>query len=116
MSGQGINYYYLGYVLVAALAKLTAISSSIAFNLGLATIFAMALRGGAGVTANLLAAARDGARRLPRARTLAMGLLGGYLLVFAGNMYAARDLLARGQRGDRRPGGGVGSAGSRRAW
>lgn len=98
MSGQGINYYYLGYVLVAALAKLTAISSSVAFNLGLATIFAMALAGGAGVTANLLAAARERDEVVPRARTLAMGLLGGYLLVFAGNMYAARDVLSKGQK------------------
>jgi YYY domain-containing protein len=97
MSGHGINYYYVGYVLVAALAKLTAISSSVAFNLGLATIFAMALTGGAGVTANLLAAARERDEELPRARTLGMGLLGGYLLVFAGNMYAARDVLSKGQ-------------------
>ena len=97
LSGYGINYYYLGYVLIAALAKLTAISSSLAFNLGLATIFAMALCGGAGVTTNLLAAARDKGLVVPQARTLGLGLLGGYLLVFAGNMYAARDLLARGQ-------------------
>jgi YYY domain-containing protein len=97
LSGHGINYYYFGYVLVAALAKLTAISSSVAFNLGLATIFAMALTGGAGVTANLLAAARERDEALPRARMLALGLLGGYLLVFAGNMYAARDVLSKGQ-------------------
>lgn len=98
LSGHGINYYYLGYVLVAALAKLTATSSSFAFNLGLAAIFAMALTGGAGVTANLLAAARDRGEVAPRARTLGLGLLGGYLLGFAGNMYAARDLLSKGQR------------------
>ena len=98
LSGHGINYYYFGYVLIAALAKLTAISSSLAFNLGLATVFAMALAGGAGITTNLLAAARDRGERVPRARTLALGLLGGYLLVFAGNMYAARDILSKGQR------------------
>ena len=115
LSGYGINYYYLGFVLVAALAKVTAISSSIAFNLGLATVFAMALSGGSGVMANLIAVARDGARRLPRASTLAIGLLGGYLLVFAGNMYAARDVLKRGARRSM-SGGGVASAGKRRAW
>lgn len=97
LSGYGINYYYLGFVLIAALAKMTAISSSVAFNLGLATVFAMALTGGAGVLANLVAVARDGDRTMPRASTLAIGLLGGYLLVFAGNMHAARDILARGQ-------------------
>lgn len=97
LSGYGINYYYFGYVLVAALAKLTAISSSIAFNLGLATIFATALCGAAGVTTNLLAAARDQGETVPRARTLGMGLLGGYLLVLAGNMYAPADVLSRGR-------------------
>ncbi|HEY8597638.1 MAG TPA: DUF2298 domain-containing protein [Thermomicrobiales bacterium] len=97
LSGYGINYYYLGFVLIAALAKVTAISSSIAFNLGLATVFAMALSGGSGVLANLVAVARDGERRIPRASTLAIGLLGGYLLVFAGNMYAARDVLTKGR-------------------
>jgi YYY domain-containing protein len=96
LSGYGINYYYLGFVLVAALAKLTGISATIAFNLGLATVFAMAFSGGAGLVANLVAVARDGERRLPRASTLAIGTIGGYLLVFAGNMYAARDILANG--------------------
>ncbi len=96
LSGYGINYYYLGYILIAALAKLTASPSSLAFNLGLATVFAMTLSGGAGVTANLVAATRDRALRVPRASTLARGLLGGYLLTFAGNMYAARDIVARG--------------------
>ena len=96
LSGYGINYYYLGFVLVAALAKLTGISATIAFNLGLATVFAMAFSGGAGLVANLVAVARDRERRLPHEGDLAIGLIGGYLLVFAGNMYAARDILANG--------------------
>jgi YYY domain-containing protein len=96
LSGYGINYYYLGFVLVAALAKLTGITATIAFNLGLATVFALAFSGGAGLVANLVAVARDGERRPPRAGTLAIGTIGGYLLVFAGNMYAARDILANG--------------------
>lgn len=97
LSGYGINYYYLGFVLVAALAKLTGIAATIAFNLGLGTVFAMAFSGGAGITANLVAVARDGERRWPRASTLAIGTIGGYLLVFAGNMYAARDILEHGR-------------------
>jgi len=96
LSGYGINYYYLGFVLIAALAKLTGITATIAFNLGLATVFALAFSGGAGLVANLVAVARDGERRVPRASTLAIGTIGGYLLVFAGNMYAARDILANG--------------------
>ena len=97
LSGYGINYYYLGFVLVAALAKLTGIAATLAFNLGLATVFAMAFSGGAGLVANLVAVARDGGRRPPREGALAIGTIGGYLLVFAGNMYAARDILTNGR-------------------
>ncbi|MDP9375354.1 MAG: DUF2298 domain-containing protein, partial [Chloroflexota bacterium] len=122
LSGHGINYYYLGYAILAALAKLTGVSSSVAFNLGLATLFAATLTGGAGVTANLVAWGGEGRGAkgegptgsgqaldaapgrwgkaqgvAPRARTLAAGLLGGYLLAIAGNMYAARDILDRGR-------------------
>lgn len=100
LSGHGINYYYLGYTLVAAVAKLTGVSSSLAFNLGLATVFAATLTAGTGLTANLLASvpgsslARVGR---PRLRALGAGLPGGYLLALAGNMYAARDILERGR-------------------
>ncbi|MDP9374636.1 MAG: DUF2298 domain-containing protein [Chloroflexota bacterium] len=95
LSGHRINYYYLGYAIVAAVAKLTAIPASIAFNLGLATLFAATLTGGVGLVANLLA--RRGPCVAPRARALALGLPGGYLLALAGNMYAARDILERGR-------------------
>ncbi len=115
LSGYGINYYYLGYAIVAAVAKITGVSSSLAFNLGLATVFAATLTGGVGVTANLLARAEGGGPRAegrgpkgdidsdgrprhgPRLRTLGAGLIGGYLLALAGNMYAARDILDRGR-------------------
>lgn len=114
LSGHGINYYYLGYAIVAGLAKVTVTPAATAFNLGLATLFAATLTGGTGLTANLLAkgtgCARqgdDGARgsethprpalHAPHPRTLGTGLLGGYLLALAGNMYAARDILTRGR-------------------
>ena len=35
LSGYAISYYYFGYVLVALLAKLTALPGAVAFNLGL---------------------------------------------------------------------------------
>ena len=96
LSGYGINYYYFGYAILAAVAKLTAISSSIAFNLGLATVFAATVSGGAGLVANLVAG-RDTKGGALSARALGPGLLGGYLLALAGNMYAARDILERGR-------------------
>jgi len=54
LSGYAISYYYFGYVLVAMLAKITAIPAGIAFNLGIALIFALSAIGLYGLVYNLL--------------------------------------------------------------
>lgn len=41
LSGENINYYYLGHFLQAFLAKLSGIPSFISYNLGIGTIFAL---------------------------------------------------------------------------
>jgi uncharacterized membrane protein len=54
LSGYAISYYYFGYVLVAMLAKITATSGAIAFNLGISLIFALSAIGAYGLVYNLL--------------------------------------------------------------
>src|SRR5258708_35857530 len=44
-SGGTINYYYYGYVVIAALIKLTGIQPTTAFNLTIPTLFALTLGG-----------------------------------------------------------------------
>jgi YYY domain-containing protein len=56
LSGYGISYYYFGYVLVAMLARLTAVPGSVAFNLGISLIFALTAIGAYGLVYNLLSA------------------------------------------------------------
>ncbi len=58
LSGYAISYYYFGYVLVAMLAKITAVAGSVAFNLGLALVFALTAIGAFGLVYNLLNAYR----------------------------------------------------------
>lgn len=59
LSGYSISYYHYGYLMVAMLARLTATSGGVAFNLGLSLIFALSAIGSYGLLYNLLAAWRE---------------------------------------------------------
>jgi YYY domain-containing protein len=45
LSGNSISYYYLGYVLVAAVTEVSAVTPAVAFNLAIATLFALTVTG-----------------------------------------------------------------------
>jgi uncharacterized membrane protein len=103
LSGHAISYYYFGYVLVAALARATATDSAVAFNLGLALLFALTAVAAQGVTLNLIAlaqprltAAANGLERTPAAaglqRAFWPALLGPALVLVAGNFYGLVQL------------------------
>jgi YYY domain-containing protein len=57
LAGFSVNYYYFGYLLMAAMALLTGIEPAVAFNLSLALIFALTAQGVAGMIWNLMALA-----------------------------------------------------------
>jgi len=66
LSGEPINYYYFGHYLLATLAKLLGTVPAIAFNIGIALIFALTAVAVFGVATNLLAAiGRPASGRLP---------------------------------------------------
>lgn len=54
LAGYSINYYYLGYVLVAVLKLLSGVGLGVAFNLAVATIYALTALGIAGIIATLI--------------------------------------------------------------
>ncbi|GAB4500971.1 MAG: DUF2298 domain-containing protein [Anaerolineales bacterium] len=56
LAGYGISYYYFGYVLTGMLAKLTATSGGVAFNLMISLVFALSAIGAFGLLRSLLAA------------------------------------------------------------
>ncbi len=96
MSGYAISYYYLGYVMSAALSMLSGISSTIGFNLTIASQFALTGLAAFGVVYNLvrsrtferlrgLAAQRRRNPVSPRASAIATGLLATLLMVLVGN-------------------------------
>lgn len=87
LSGETVNYYYLGYTLHAAVARMSGVSTWVGFNLALATTFSMGVCAAAGLAFNAVRAWFGS-----RLAVLA-GALGGFFVMFAGNMYTPVKLL-----------------------
>lgn len=86
LSGYAISYYYLGYVLLGLLTRLSGVAATVAFNLGNATWFAMS----AVVAYTLLYDLLEGQR-------IAAPLLAPLLLLLTGNAEGFLEVLhARG--------------------
>ncbi|MEN9934045.1 MAG: hypothetical protein RLZZ387_624, partial [Chloroflexota bacterium] len=113
LAGYDVNYYYLGYVKVAAVAHLAGVTPGEAFNLGVATLFALTAAMVAGLVATLVrlelgpeppaAAGRSSdARRswfAARPRSyVAAALLGAALVLLAGNQMGALQLILGGSQ------------------
>ena len=103
LSGYAISYYYFGYVLVALLAQLTATSGSVAFNLGLSSVFALSAVGAYGLVYNLLAVWDWGNKSMParpvhtKPANLIYPLLGVLFVLLIGNLEGVLEVLhARG--------------------
>ena len=79
MAGKTINYYYWGYLLAAAQAKLSGVAPMTAYNLSVATFAGFSF-----------AAAASLGLRLSKGR-LGVGLAAGAGAVFAGNLAGALD-------------------------
>ena len=82
LSGSPISYYYFGYIMFAQLIRLSGVAASIGFNLGGATIPALAGAGAASLGYNLWRTWR------PSQRTTALitGVLAALMLTTAGNL------------------------------
>jgi YYY domain-containing protein len=83
LSGYAISYYHFGYILIGTLGNLSGVSNGLAFNLGVALLFALTGVGAFGVAYELVAA--RGARRA----ALYVGLLACTFAVIMGNLGTA---------------------------
>jgi YYY domain-containing protein len=81
--GHSINYYYLGYLLMALPARISRIAPSHAFNLALATLFATATVAAVGTAINFVRSWSDSST----GREALTGFLAGLFLVGIGNLY-----------------------------
>lgn len=100
LSGYSISYYYFGYMIVASLARLTGTTSSVAFNLGLAVIFALSSVGALGVSVNLIALVKNKGQQTYNGKKLSSpllssfgpGLLGPLFVLIVGNFYGVLEV------------------------
>ncbi len=87
--GHSINYYYLGYLLMALPARVSHIAPSHAFNLALATLFAASVVAAAGVASDLTMSRGVRRRRL----IVLSGALAGLFLVGIGNLVTPLEFI-----------------------
>ncbi len=96
LSGYAISYYYFGYIMLAALTQLSGLAPSVAFNVGLATWFALTLTTAFGVTFDMVAALvrspsvrgslEQARQRADSGAALAGGLLGALFVAVVSNL------------------------------
>jgi YYY domain-containing protein len=91
LAGYSINYYYLGYLFIAALTRLSGADLGDAFNLGLATIFGLTALMIAGLLIAMVKSAHAQSSRLAQICVALAGLL---LVLGMGNQYGALQKLA----------------------
>ncbi|MDE2776747.1 MAG: DUF2298 domain-containing protein [Chloroflexota bacterium] len=90
MSGYAISYYYMGYVMWAALSTLSGVASTIGFNLTVASLFALAGLSAFGLAYNLVrSVTREAAERIGaltgQTAAIATGIVALALLLLVGN-------------------------------
>lgn len=92
-AGGYLNYYYFGYVLVAAVSKLTGVVPSISFNLAVSALYALTACGCFSFAYNL---SRLGGRQsFGFKAALGAGVAGFVLVAFVGNLDGCLQLLQR---------------------
>ena len=96
LAGEAVSYYYLGYLMIGAVTLFSGIALPVAYNLGLATVGALAAIAAFGVVYNLVRLSKgseDGA--------VFGGVAAAFLLLAASNLAGTLELArAAGAGGD----------------
>ncbi len=95
LSGFAVNYYYMGYLMMATLAHLAGAVPAVGFNLSLAFLFGSTAVGMLGLVGGLVAMARGRTDEPLRIglRVLRYGMLGCVILLLAGNLVGVLEFL-----------------------
>ena len=88
LSGHSISYYYFGHIIVATLSKMSGVVTSVGYNLGLATLPALAGAVAFGLLYNLVRLAGGGMRW-----ALGLGAAAPAVILLAGNLAGALEFV-----------------------
>jgi len=86
LSGFSISYYYMGYLMMALLTRLSGSAPTVAFNLMSVVTFALTLTGAFSIVYNLAARRNTAGRDKPPMAAVASGLLASFFVAIMGNL------------------------------
>ena len=86
LSGHSISYYYFGHITVATIAKMSGVATSVGYNLGVATLPALAGAVSVGLLYNLVRLAGG-----PMRWALGLGVAAPAAILLAGNLAGALE-------------------------
>jgi uncharacterized membrane protein len=84
-SGEVINYYYFGHLIFALITKISQISSSITYNLSIATVCALTFISTFSLSSNLVFLSLT---KKSRTKYIIAGIVSALLLTFGGNLHS----------------------------
>lgn len=111
-AGGYINYYYFGWVLFAAMARLTGIVPAVSFNLAVATVFGLAVLNAWAFASSAVSFFSRYLRLRSVWYPIGLGLLGSLFVCIIGNLDMARRIGAGEMNFPPVAGGGLLSLGS----
>ena len=95
LAGFNISYYYFGYLMTAMLARITAVSGSVAFNLMLSLTFALSAIGAYGLVYNLLSCRKRTRDEGIRSPIPLLPIMGTIFLLIVSNFEGFLEMLHR---------------------
>ncbi|MFA6369212.1 MAG: DUF2298 domain-containing protein, partial [Candidatus Shapirobacteria bacterium] len=89
-SGETINYYYFGHIIFAVLTKLSNISSSITYNLSIATVAALTFSFAFSLSSNLAFVTK---KIINIKKVIIIGFISAMILSFGGNLHPIYKII-----------------------
>lgn len=96
LAGETINYYYFGHLATAVVTKLSGLSSTLTYNLAIATILGFTFSGAFSLASTLVGYLIPKLASRRRFFLVLAGLVSAIVITFSGNLHAALTIISKG--------------------